>query len=240
MVSNWWIIWKAYVWKEIREVLATMKATILLCIITANLLQYMTIEEVMKLNLDEKTCALQLGSIQMYLVIIIVMFLGHTLINRFIYNERKSKTIHVMLASGMGKTAIWSAKMFVTIAISEIVTWISLLVNLAFIKLYYGFTVEFNSISTILIFVTMPLVCYGILALISIAYWYFPNMNIFGMIFPMVAYLGTWNVALQLASKFVDEKLVIVSVGIGVITILLSMVLIKYIPKERIASREFS
>ncbi len=238
-MSNWWTIWKAYVWKEVKEVLAAMKATILLCIATSNLLQYMTIEEVVKLGLDEKTCALQLGSIEMYLVIIIVMFLGHTLINRFIYNERKSKTIHVMLASGMSKTAIWSAKMFVTVVTSQIVTWISLLINILFIRLYYGIGVEFNSVSAILIFVTMPLVCYGILALISIAYWYFPNMNVFGMIFPMVAYLGTWNVALQLASKFVDEKLVLISVGIGVAAIAVSVLLIQRIPKERIASRDF-
>ena len=177
MINNWWITWKAYVWKEMKEVLATMKATIFLCIATANLLQYMTIEEVIKLDLDKVTCALQLGSIEMYMVIIIVMFLGHTFINRFIYNERKSKTIHVMLASGMNKTAIWSAKMFVTIAITQLVTLTSVFINAVFIKMYYGIFIQFNSVSFILVFITIPFVCYGILALISITYWYFSNMN---------------------------------------------------------------
>ena len=65
------------------------------------------------------------------------------------------------------------------------------------------------------------------------------QVNIFGMVFPMVAYLGTWNVALKLAGKFVDSKLLLASIGIGSVTIFVSMFLVKYIPKERIASRDF-
>lgn len=231
----WGNTFTAIIKKELIETFKSMKAIMLLCVATSNLLQYITIQEVIKLGLSSSECALQLGSITIYMAVIIILFMGHTLVNRFIYEERKSKTINVLLSAGMPKTAIWSAKMVVTILVCSLILTVSILCNVAFIYFYFGILVRYTALSAVLTFVTMPILCYGVLALISVAYWYFYNMNVFGMIFPIVAYLGIWNLSIKLAGYFVPNSLLLISFLIGFVLFFVSFSLVKLISKERMA-----
>ena len=87
---------------ELLETFRSMKTVMIMSIAMTNLLQYMTMEEVMKLHLDPDTTAVQLGSISMYMSVILILFVGHTLVNRYIYDERKCKAIHEI-----GKLAVY-------------------------------------------------------------------------------------------------------------------------------------
>lgn len=234
MDKAWVNVFRAFIKKELLETFKSLKVVMFLSVAVSNLLQYMTIQEVMGLGLDQDSCAKQLGSISMYMSVIIILFMGHTLINRFIYEERRAKTINVLLATGMDKTAIWAAKMVVTILICTFLLIMSMLCNYLFILIYCGFPVKYTALSAVLTFVTMPIFCYGILSVISVAYWYFRNMNVFGMIFPIVAYLGIWNLSLKLAGYFIPSYLLVVSLLIGMFLFAISFALIKIIKKERI------
>lgn len=115
MNKNWRNVFLAFIKKELTETLHTMTPILLFSIVVTNVLQYVTMQNVMKLNLPAEDSSIQFGSIMMYMsVIIIIMFVGHTLINRYMYEEKTAKTINVMLSGGMDKTAIWCAKLFVT------------------------------------------------------------------------------------------------------------------------------
>lgn len=63
-------------------------------------------------------------------------------------------------------------------------------------------------------------------------------MNVFGMIFPIVAYIGIWNLSLSLAGSLVPGYLVAVSLAIGVGLFIFSYFLVSRIKKERIVSFE--
>lgn len=212
-------------------------AFMLLSVITTNLLQFMTMEEVMKLNLGPDGTAIQLGSISMYMSVILVLFVGHTLVNRYIYDERKNKAVQVMLASGADKTAIWLAKMAVAILISTALL-LTIGLNAVFASIYYHLDIRYTALSVALTFMAMPALCFGMLSLISVAYWYFKNMTVFGMIFPIVAYIGIWNLSLSLAGNLVPGYLVAVSLAIGIGLFIFSYFLVSRINKERIVSFE--
>ncbi|RVU98473.1 hypothetical protein EII22_01300 [Coriobacteriales bacterium OH1046] len=238
MNRNWRAVFKAFVKKELLETFKSMKVIMLLSVITTNLLQFMTMEEVMKLGLDPDGTAIQLGSISMYMSVILILFVGHTLVNRYIYDERKNKAVQVMLASGADKTAIWLAKMAVAILISIVLLLLTIGLNAVFVSIYYHLDIRYTALSAALTFVAMPVLCFGMLSLISVAYWYFKNMNVFGMIFPIVAYIGIWNLSLLLAGSLVPGYLVAVSLAIGVGLFIFSYFLVSRIKKERIVSFE--
>ncbi|WP_310602965.1 hypothetical protein [Anaerosporobacter sp.] len=229
----------AFVNKEFMEVLLSMKFIIFLSIITSNMIQFMTDNEVVKQmkDYDSNIISIQMGSMLIYLVVIVIMFVGHTLINRFIYEERKNKTIQVMLAHGMDIMQIWSAKMLVTVIVTQVTCWLTILSHIIFVKLYFNINITFNLTSGILTFITLPILCYAVLALVSICYWYFENMNIFSMIFPIISYLGIWNISMQLVKVFLPKYLIVISVALGILLFALSAFAIKRIKKEKIVIR---
>ena len=118
-------VFRAFVRKELTETLHSMFWILLFSVIVSNVLQYVTMQAVSDLNLPPQETALQFGSIMMYMSVIIIMFVGHTLINRYIYEERTTKTIHVMLSGGMSKTAIWCAKLAVAFLLCMILLLLS-------------------------------------------------------------------------------------------------------------------
>ncbi|MBQ3941107.1 MAG: ABC transporter permease [Oscillospiraceae bacterium] len=228
-------VFRAFVRKELTETLHSMFWILLFSVIVSNVLQYVTMQAVSDLNLPPQETALQFGSIMMYMSVIIIMFVGHTLINRYIYEERTTKTIHVMLSGGMSKTAIWCAKLAVAFLLCMILLLLSVALNFAVAYVRYGLIVKFTAMSAVMTFVTMPFLCFGILSLISVAYWYFKNMNLFGMIFPIVAYLGVWNLSIQLVGIKIPEYIVLISVLLGIGCFAAAAVCVRLIPKERIA-----
>ncbi|AKT47764.1 hypothetical protein ADJ70_00250 [Olsenella sp. oral taxon 807] len=236
MSRNWSAVFKAFLKKELLETLRSMKTVMIMSIAMTNLLQYMTMEEVMKLHLDPDTTAVQLGSISMYMSVILILFVGHTLVNRYIYDERKCKAIHVVLASGADQTAIWLAKMAAAVLVSTVLLLLTVGLNAGFVSVYYHLSIRYTALSAALTFVTMPMLCFGLLSLISVAYWYFKNMDVFGILFPILAYMGIWNLSVQLAGSLIPGYLVVVSLAIGVGLFAVSFFLVSRIKKERIVS----
>jgi hypothetical protein len=237
MTNNWKSTFLAFVKKEVWEIASSMKLIVILCIFVSNLLQYITIAEIEKLDLTIAQKAEGIGALLVYLVIIINLFLGHTLINRFVYEEKNNKTIQIMLASGMSKTAIWTAKMLVTILVCEIDSFLAIAVNYIMVYTLFGVSLTLTSTAAVLTFVTMPIFTFGILALISVGYNYFSNMGIFGMVFPLLAYLGIWNLSIQFATVLLPDILMLVSLLIGFFLIAVSMYLTKIMPNDKLIKR---
>lgn len=238
MNKLWLSTFKAFIYKEFLEVLSTMKGLSLVCILTILVTQYATINQVVNSGMNKSIIEEQISFLMVYVVTMIFFFHGHTLIDRFIHEERMNKTIHVILASGMPKTAIWTAKMFVTIVTSEVISLLSVGLNIIMVRVVYNVSVKFNVISFLLVFVTVPILCFGILAIISVAYWYFKNVKIFGFLFPMIMFFGIWNLSIKLSNVLIPKIFLSISTIIGIILLYISFLLVKKIPKERIANME--
>lgn len=236
MNKNWRNVFLAFIKKELTETLHTMTPILFFSIVVTNVLQYVTMQNVMKLNLPAEDSSIQFGSIMMYMSVIIIMFVGHTLINRYMYEEKTAKTINVMLSGGMDKTAIWCAKLFVTFLLCMVLLLLSVIANMIMAVVAFKLTIRFTVMSAVMTFVTMPFLCFGVLSLISVAYWYFKNMSLFGLIFPIAAYLGVWNLSIKLVGIEVPTYVALISVVLGVGFFAIAAVCLNMIPKERIAS----
>lgn len=230
---NWLNVYMSVIKKELLEVSRTMKVIMLLSTIVPNVMQYLTMQEVMKLEMDKYNYGIYFGTISVYLVTIVILFTGHTLINRFMYDERKGGTLDVLLAAGMDKTAIWAGKMTVVILVCEVVILLAQAINVIFSYVYFGVYVRFTAISGTLTFLAMPLLCYGILSLVSVAYWYFNDLSWFGMAFPIISYLGIWNISIKLVEISFPGYMVLLALILAVAFISFSILMVKNIRKEK-------
>lgn len=154
-------------------------------------------------------------------------------INRFMYDERKGGTLDILLAAGLDKTAIWPGKMTVVLVICEVIILLAQLVNVIFSYVYFGVFIRFTSITGTLTFIAMPLLCCGILSLISVAYWYFKDMSMFGIAFPIISYLGIWNLSIKLVELSFPGYMVLLSLVLAVALIAFSGWTVKNIKKEK-------
>ena len=78
MNKNWRNVYLAFIKKELTETLHTMTPILLFSIVVTNVLQYVTMQNVMKLNLPAEDSSIQFGSIMMYMSVIIMKELYKT------------------------------------------------------------------------------------------------------------------------------------------------------------------
>jgi hypothetical protein len=234
MRKLWFGTFYAYFKKEILETVTTMRVILLLSIFSSCVMQHVIVQAVEQVWVDNNTFSSQLGYLLIYLDLMLLLFFGHTLINRFVYEEKTQKTICIMLGSGMSKTAMWAAKLLATFLMSYAILLVSIASHMIVTKVIYGIWIQFTLISGLLVFFSIPMLCFGFLSLVSVAYWFFSNMQVFSFVFPLVTYLGIWNIAVKLVTLTYPVPLVFVTVLIGIICFLIAFVLVKHIPKERI------
>lgn len=224
---------KAMFWKETTEIKRSMKLITLLVIVSINIFQFITIDNIVNdKNIDYILKIELISSSIIYIPLLVMIFLGHTLIDKFIKEEKTSKTIWVLLSSGMDKTIIWSSKVLVASVYSFIICVITLIINIIFIKSYYGFWVNFSFNILILVLITMPILSIGIICIMSCLYWYFSKVELLSIIFPIFSLIGIWNISSLLISKQPTNNLLIITFLIGVILITFSFFIIKNISKE--------
>lgn len=232
-IVNWNVI-KATIVKEIQEAVASSKITIILTIIVTNIMQLVTIMEVANQNIDIHSKQMQVGALAMYLVVMAMLFLGSTLCNNFFLDEKKNKTIHILLAMGMNKCDLWIAKNVVMMVVSVIVAFISVLVNSIAVRIIWGFWFSYTPLSLSLTFITMPIMCSGILALLSYSFWFFKKNSFLSTLFPIISYIGVWNLSMRLVNQNLNKLLIPFSFLIGLLLYLIAYILVNYISNERI------
>jgi hypothetical protein len=233
MNKNWMNTYKAFIYKEVLEVKNSMILFIVMTIVAVNTLQYVTVMQIFDVYGQNENMPELVGSSVIYLVIIVNLFLGNTLISRFVYQEKNNKTAQTMIAYGMSKTSMWAAKMTTVIIICEITSILSILIHYIVVWMFWDICVAFSASSAIILLMAMPILLYGILALISVAYSFFTNLKIFEFILPLVILFGVWNLALRLLAIEIPIFIMMAFSLIGIILICISALLIKNIPNEK-------
>lgn len=229
---------KVIIQKEIKDTLRTLGWFLIAIILCFNLCIYITDTQIIELGLPKEQVPYQLGLSMMYLVAMAVLFLGTTLTNKMIYEEKRTKTMHMLLGMGLSQGVVWAGKIAAIILMSHIFGLINVLVHAGFIAVKFGIVVKFNGMSLVMVFLAIPILCYGFTAMISVAYMYFSKMNIAGMFFQIVPYLAVWEISAKLVQYTqVPVFIMLLALGIGVAAIVLSAILIMGMSKERIVSR---
>lgn len=229
---------KVIIVKEMIDSFKTLKLILLFGIICFNICIYATETKIFELGMDKKTLSLQLGTSMIYLVSMSILFLGSALVNKLIYEEKKNKTIHMLLSMGLSQTIVWYGKMLAIIIMCEIYSLITLVTHIIFIKIVLGCGLKFTFLSAVMTFVTLPMLCFGFLCVISIGFMYFSKMNFVGMFIQIIPYLAIWEISGRLIKYVTLPGIVaILSMLIGCVLILISGFCVSKIPKEKIVSR---
>lgn len=224
--------------KEIVDTLRTLGVFLIAITLCFNLCIYITDTKIIELGLSKEVLPYQLGLSMMYLMAMTALFLGTTLTNKMVYEEKRTKTMHMLLGMGVPKETMWLGKILAIAIMCAVFGVINILVHVLLVWIKFGVLMKFNGMSITMVFVTVPLLCYGFIALASVAYMYFSRMNIVGMFIQIVPYLAVWEVSSELI-KYTQVPLYImlISLGIGVAAILISMLFVCGMSKERIVSR---
>ena len=235
MNSMWYKCLKAVIWKEFIEGLRTSKFIFLFSILFFVIVQYLNANHIFNNNqLSHAPKELLLELMTIVISIMAIPYFGNTLIYRTIYEERRNKTIHVLFASGVSPTALWMGKFLVATILSYFVYLFSILIFWIFLKIYWGYTIVLTGNLWLMAFFIMPLLSIGILAVLSVSYWYLKNANTISMLF----YIITIFLITKIPNNFLyhyDIKLVCIgALIIGTILVGTSFTIIKFVPKERI------
>ncbi|MBR3834845.1 MAG: hypothetical protein IKJ73_11030 [Lachnospiraceae bacterium] len=224
--------------KEIVDTFRTLGLFLVALTLCFNLCIYITDTQIIELGLPADVVPYQLGLSMMYLMAMTALFLGTTLTNKMIYEEKRTKTMHMILGMGVPKEVMWLGKILAIVIMCALFGVMNILVHVLFVWVKFGILMKFNSMAITMVFITVPLLCYGFIALASVAYMYFSRMNIVGMFIQIVPYLAVWEVSSELI-KFTQVPIyvMLLSLGIGVVALLVSMLLVCGMSKERIVSR---
>ncbi|MEG6521778.1 ABC transporter permease [Desulfotomaculum sp. 1211_IL3151] len=237
MNNSWIRCLKAIIWKESIEAIRTSKLAIPSTILFVVGIQLISVYQIIgKQHLSSANKELILAGLTIFIPLMSITFFGNGLLLKTIHEERLNKTIHVLLASGVPPTALWVGKFLVASTISYIISAITISGFVSVINLFFGYSFNITSSLWLILLVIMPLLSIGMLAVVSLLYWYLKDARTLGSIIQMVAFLGVWNFSLKFGSKYPINMVGLISLVIGILLIGLSFTLIKYISKERIVN----
>lgn len=225
---------KAVINKEFTDFFNNMIIHSIIFIVSANIMQLMSIYQLVNLNLPLADTRVQAGNLVMYLVMMVMVMMGQDLCFHYYQNERKDKIINILLAMGMNKVDLWIGKNIVIFIVSYITTVLSIILNFILIRVIFQFWIMVTPLQCILALVTMPILCMGFLLIISLTYWCFKKNSVVSILLPMITFLTIWNLSLKLVKKYPNYYLILISLAIGIILSALSIGLLKRIPKENI------
>ncbi|MBE6841561.1 MAG: hypothetical protein E7510_01885 [Ruminococcus sp.] len=224
--------------KEIIDCVRTLKFVLLAGMVCFNICMYATETTIFEMFNNESVLCKQLGINMMYLAAMSILFLGSALVNKLTYEEKKNKTIHMLLSMGIPTVTIWISKMIAIVIMCAVYSILNLAIHVVFLKIISGHFVSFTMMSAVMTFITIPILCYGFLFIVSIAFMYFSKMNVIGMLIQIVPYLGVWEISQKLIEyTTIPTLIVICSFGIGFVLMFISAMIVRKIPKEKIVTR---
>jgi ABC-type Na+ efflux pump permease subunit len=236
MNKDFIVSFKAIFWKELRENIRMSKFMLPFSIILIVVMMYFPVSQTMDsevLSVAQKKASITMISI--FIPFMVIPFIGNTIVFRSIYDEKRNKTIQVLLASGISPSVVWLGKMSVATTISYIANLIAVIGFCVVVKFNTGIMVM-NVNIWIIVFIIMPVLGIGVLSIISVSYWWFKNGQVLGLLYPIITLVGIWNYVVTFGTKVSIVLTSAISIAAGVILIGLSFTCIHYMSKERIVN----
>ena len=237
MNSGFLVNYKALIWKELLEAYRTLKIIFCATTLVVIMLMYMPLARILgSPGLTAEQKSMLLSSSCFFIPLMIIPVLGNTIVQRSLYEERRNKTIQVLLAFGIPPSVLWLAKFSVAVALAYASCLIAIAGYGLFARVYSGVSMTMGFDLWVMALFVMPMVAIGVLSLVSLAYWSMKNVMLIGMIFPMLFLLGGWNLSLLCSTKYPAVWISAVAFAAGAVMIALGFLGVRFIPKERISS----
>ena len=227
----------AVIWKEKREFLRSAKAYIFFTVIFTVVMQLMTSNQIV----DNTTIPYELkrvlcGYSILYIALMSIPFFGSTLLSRIIYEERYVNAVHVLLATGINPSTVWVGKLLVTYFFSYTTFLISSLVYAVIMFFAFEILIVIELNTFILAFICMPLLSFGVMSIMGYLYWVLKNHQVIGMLFPIAFVMGVWNIAMEFVISVPNVTIILMSFGIGLALLCLSLFGVTRVTKDVITS----
>jgi ABC-type Na+ efflux pump permease subunit len=229
---------KALVWKEIVEGRRVLKWTIPGSVLMVLVMQCLPLAQLAQSAKDPIAAAFVqafLPRLMLFIPLMVVPFVGNLMVHRAIYGERKDRTIAALLASGVSPPVVWLAKFTVAALVGYVSSAFTLAGYWLFVNLYLGLSLACDIHFLASALIVVPVIALGVLAVMSVTYWWVQNGQLVGMLFPIVSLMGVWIVGLN--DQFGDTTALTnwTSVIPGVLMVVFSCVGMEMISKERVA-----
>lgn len=236
-MNSWMKMIKAIIWKEtienIRESYLLIPFNILLIIF----IQYIVSSHILNSStIDLGTKKLLINNLIIYSQLMSIPLFGNNLLFRSIFEERRSYSMHILFALGVPPIALWSGKIMSASIIAYISSVLSVLCYIGVLYFYNRFALSVTLYIFFLSFLAIPIISISMLCLMSIIYWSLPKANIFGFIYPLLSFCCIWAVSFNLNIKNPSVLMSMLLILAGVTIIVISLLLVRIIPKERIIS----
>lgn len=229
--------YKAILWKELVETSRVFKYAAFLW---AGAMVAMLLVPIAKVvsneSIPEHAKGPMLGSVAMFIPMLIIPMVGHGIVVRSIYDERRKKTIQTLMAQGVRPIVIWLGKVSAAVLISGAVSLIASTGYFLVVKALTGYWIRLAGYMLYLILFVSPIISVSILALVSSCYMVLKQPKLLGFVYVMSIFYGMFYVV----SKVTEVK---ISIGIsfsvlaaGIAVLGLSCFIAMTVSRERIAS----
>lgn len=229
---------RAIIKRELIDTIKTFRLIMLGGLVCFNFSMYVTDTKIVEIILDKEALAYQFGTIMIYLSAMAILFIGTMMISKMFYDEKRNKTIHVALSMGIPERIMWIAKMMVVVAVCEIYSLLLIFSHTILMVIVFGTMPEYTNLLLVFTYLTIPVLAYSLLSIVSIAYIYFSRMNFFGMFIQIVPYLCIWQLSTKIMTiTNVPLFVIVLSIVIAFILIMFAYFIVRLIPKERVITR---
>jgi len=236
MNSDFAVVVKALMWKEIVESKRTLVQPILLSSIVVCIALYIPVAHMVTGTSSAKA---QMGVIlelqSRFIPLLSIPLLGNMILLRTIGYERRSTAIQVLLASGINPSWIWLVKLCLAFAASYLFNMAALAGYCVYVKGLLGVSVVLSPGVWVADLLALPAIGLGILSLASLGYWCFKTMEILGAIFPLAAMMIVWT----LSGRYVFSGSIFLVGGValtaGSLMTIASFLVVRAVSRERVA-----
>lgn len=160
--------------------------------------------------------------------------IGTNILARSLYEERVIKSLHVLFASGISQKVIWTSKYVTAVFFSYIATLLSFVLYYFFCKIFLGYSLVITSQVVVLSLITIPIISYGMLAIVGFAYWAFKNTQFITILFPILNMFGATTVVGKAIDNYPLHIVSLVTALIGIIFFSLAVFFVGKLSKQRI------
>ncbi len=237
MNSDFAVVVKALLWKELVESRRTLIQPILVTGIVVCVALYIPVAH-MATSLSSAKA--QMGVIlelqSRFIPLLSIPFLGNMILLRTISYERRSNAIQVLLASGIDPSWIWLVKLCLAFAASYLFNIAAIAGYCVFVRCLLGISVVLSPGAWVADLFALPVIGLGILSLASLGYWCFKRTEVLGAIFPLAAMAIVWTLSGRLV--FSGSILLVGGAALtaGSMMTLVSYLVARAVSRERLAS----
>lgn len=227
---------KALLWKELLESSRFLKIYAIIATISVIVMQIIVIKDFLLSEIEIISKIKIISNNLIFLAPMVIPYAGTTVLQKSIVEERREKSLNILLAKGLSPQLIWFSKFISATLFSYALYLITFFIYILIIK--FGFNIS-NFINIRFLFdtlIVMPVISVSLLGVMGLLFWIFKNPQIVALIIPMITLLGSMNFMMKYSTSTINYYTIIGIFIFSVVLILIILISISKISKEYITN----